>query len=160
MVTNLLGGFRRWIPVSLRLALGTAFLSAVADRFGIYGPYGAAGVAWGDFGHFTAYAAKINPWAPVGLVPLLSWAATIAEIGLGLALLLGLYTEVVGLASGVLLLLFALGMTIGTGLKSAVDYSVFSASAGAFALSILGAGPWSLDAMRRTLNARPPSRAP
>ncbi len=81
MVIDLRGGLRRWIPVFLRLALGTAFLSAVADRFGIYGPYGTAGVAWGDFGHFTAYAAKINTWAPAALVPLLAWTATVAEIG-------------------------------------------------------------------------------
>ena len=37
-------------------------------------------------------------------------------------------------------------MSRGTGLKSALDASVFSAAAAAFALVILGAGPWSVDA--------------
>jgi hypothetical protein len=37
--------------------------------------------------------------------------------------------------SGFLLLLFALSITFSTGIKGAFDFSVFSASAGAFALS-------------------------
>jgi hypothetical protein len=43
----------------------------------------------------------------------------------------------VALASGVLLGLFALGVTVGTGLKAALNYSVFAASAGAFGLAIV-----------------------
>ncbi|MCJ7467052.1 MAG: hypothetical protein MUO53_10210 [Maribacter sp.] len=39
--------------------------------------------------------------------------------------------------SGILLLLFALSMTFSTGIKGAFDFSVFSASAGAFALSLM-----------------------
>jgi len=35
-----------------RLALGTSFMSAAADRFGLWGPYGAKNVSWGDFTHF------------------------------------------------------------------------------------------------------------
>jgi hypothetical protein len=34
-----------------RFALGASFLSAVADRCGLWGPYGAKNVAWGDFAH-------------------------------------------------------------------------------------------------------------
>ena len=52
------------------------------------------------------------------------------------------------LTSGILLLLFAGGMSIGTGLKSALGASVFSAAAAAFALVVLGAGPWSVDSWR------------
>jgi hypothetical protein len=37
----------------LRLALGVTLLSAVADRFGIWGPPGAATVSWGDWTHFV-----------------------------------------------------------------------------------------------------------
>ena len=36
-----------------RFALGASFLSAVADRFGLWGPYGAKNVAWGDLAHFV-----------------------------------------------------------------------------------------------------------
>jgi hypothetical protein len=40
--------------------------------------------------------------------------------------------------SGVLRLLFAFGMTVSAGLKSALNGSVFSAAAAAFALTALG----------------------
>src|SRR5437899_12739196 len=35
--------------------LGASFLSAVADRFGLWGPHGAKNVSWGDFAHFVEY---------------------------------------------------------------------------------------------------------
>ena len=139
---------RRLASLYLRVALGVAFLSAVCDRLGVWGPSGGPNVAWGDFTHFTQYTAKVNPWAPANLVLVLAWIATVAETVLGVALLAGAYTEVAAVASGVLLSLFALGMTIGTGVKSALDASVFSAAAGAFALAWLGAGPWSVDGLR------------
>jgi len=72
---------------------------------------------------------------------------TAAETALGFALILGLGTRYVALASGVLLSLFALGMTVGTGVKSALNYSVFAASAGAFALATADSYRWSLDAL-------------
>jgi thiosulfate dehydrogenase (quinone) large subunit len=136
-------------PILLRLALGVSFLSAVGDRFGIWGPPGARHIAWGNFTRFTQYAAQLNPWAPPALVPGLAWTATAAELVFGVALIAGFYVREAALASGVLLLLFAVGMTIGTGVKSALDASVFSAAAAAFALSLLGPGSWSLDGLRR-----------
>ena len=143
----------------LRLALGVAFLSAVGDRLGLFGPSGTRNVAWGNFARFTEYTAKLNPWAPAALVPALAWAATGAEIMFGLALIAGLFTEPVALASGVLLFLFAAGMTIGTGFKSALDASVLSAAAAAFALSLLGPGTWSVDGWRRERRRTRPSGA-
>lgn len=143
-----LGNVWRLTSLYLRLALGIAFLSAVADRFGIWGPPGSHNVAWGNFSRFTQYTAQVNTWAPPALVPMLAWAATIVEIILGAALLGGVYTRPAGLASGVLLSLFAIGMTIGTGVKSALDASVFTAAAGAFGLALLGPDPWSVDGLR------------
>ena len=70
------GTVGRYASVFLRLALGAAFLSGVADRFGLWGPAGTANVAWGDFQRFTAYTARVNPWAPAPTVPALAWAAT------------------------------------------------------------------------------------
>lgn len=136
---------RAIVPVFLRLALAAGFCSAVLDRFGGWGPPGAANVAWGDLASFNAYAARINPWAPAGLVPAIGWVATAAELVLAAALLVGLKVRLVGVASGVLLLLFALGMTVGTGLKTALDASVLAASAAGFALAALGPDPWSVD---------------
>ncbi len=128
-----------------RLALAAAFLSAVADRFGIWGPPGSANVAWGDFTSFGAYAAKINPWAPEALMPAIAWTATVLEVALALLLLAGYRTRWAAFGSGVLLLLFALGMTAGTGIKTAFDASVFAASAAGFLLSTQRRFPLSLD---------------
>jgi len=136
-------------PILLRLALGVGFLSAVGDRFGIWGPSGAPHIVWGNFARFRQYTAQLNPWAPSGFVPVLAWTSTAAELVFGVALIAGFYTREVALASGVLLFLFAFGMTIGTGVKTALDASVFAAAAAAFALSVLGPGSWSLDGLLR-----------
>ena len=145
----LFGLIRRFVPIFLRLALGVTFFTAIADRFGGWGHFGTPNVAWGDFAHFTQYTGQLNPWAPAALAPMLAWAATTAELVLGVALLLGLFTSWSALLSGILLLLFASGMSMGTGIKSALNASVFSAAAAAFALAVLGPGPWSLDGLGR-----------
>jgi len=137
--------FRGYDTLFARLALAAGFLSAVLDRFGIWGPGGASGVAWGSFTDFTAYAAKINPWAPAALMPAIAWTATLAEVVLALLLIAGYRTRWAAFGSGVLLLLFALGMTAGTGVKSAFDASVFAASAAGFLLSTRTRFPLSLD---------------
>ena len=38
----------RFAATALRVALAAGFLSAVADRFGLWGMPGTPGVAWGD----------------------------------------------------------------------------------------------------------------
>ena len=47
-----------------RLALGASFLSAVADRFGLWGPYGAKNVSWGNFAHFVEYTGAVTSLFP------------------------------------------------------------------------------------------------
>jgi putative oxidoreductase len=47
-----------------------------------------------------------------------------------------------------ILLLFALAMTIALGVKAPLDFSAFSASAGAFLLAAYGKYPLSADALR------------
>jgi uncharacterized membrane protein YphA (DoxX/SURF4 family) len=133
----------------VRLALGISFLSAVADRFGGWGVYGQPHVAWGNFQRFTAYTGTLLWFMPAALFPLLAWIASVAETVLGLALVLGLFTRLAALLSGILLLLFALAMTFALGLKAPLDFSVFSASGGAFLLAAFGRYPWSLDKLLR-----------
>src|SRR5262245_64599639 len=87
--------------------------------------------------------------APARVVPAIVWFVTVAETCLGVALIVGLFTRQSALASGVLLFLFSLGMTVGTGVKSALNASVFSASAAAFALAALGTSRWSVDGLRK-----------
>ena len=150
----------RWSPyitVYLRLALGITFLAAVTDRFGVWGAPGTPNVSWGDFAHFLRYAAQLNAFLPPALIPLVGWLATVLEALLGLALVLGVQTRLAALASAVLLGLFALAMTASMGVKSALTYSVFSASAGALLLATSSIYPWTLDALLK--HARQGARA-
>jgi uncharacterized membrane protein YphA (DoxX/SURF4 family) len=138
-----------YITVFLRIALGISFSSAVADRFGLWGAYGQPNVAWGDFSRFVTYTGKLNWFAPMAMIPVLAWVATFVEALLGLTLILGFFTRVAALLSGLTLLLFALTMTFALGIKAPLDLSVFSASAGAFLLAAYGRYPLSIDALRR-----------
>jgi uncharacterized membrane protein YphA (DoxX/SURF4 family) len=73
---------------------------------------------------------------PAFTIPFLAWAATVAELGLGIALLAGVRLRLAALASAVLLALFGAAMAISFGIKSPLDYSVFSASASALLLAL------------------------
>jgi thiosulfate dehydrogenase [quinone] large subunit len=139
----------RYASLYLRIALAAAFLTSVTDRFGIWGPPGTMNVAWGDMTHFMAYAAKLNPWFPIRVIPVVAWFVTVAETVLALALLLGFHTRMSAQLSGGLLLAFGIGMTAGTGIESALNASVFSASAGAFLLATSAQYPFSFDSLGR-----------
>lgn len=130
------------IKVFLRLALGVAFLSAVADRFGLWP---AAVSAWGNFDSFLAYTGSLAPWAPASLLSALGWGITVLEIILGLWLLLGFKTKFTAKVSGFLILSFGLSMAFTSGIKGPLDYSVFSAAAAAFALSLLPGSYLEID---------------
>ena len=125
-------GAAQWF---LRVALAAGFLSAVADRFGLWGPAGAANVAWGAWQPFVDYVAKLNWFAPPASTPILAWAATVAEVVLGIGLLIGWQLRWFALAAGLLLLSFAITMTLALGVKAPLDFSVFAAAAGAFLLA-------------------------
>ena|SRR5215813_1329329 len=136
-----------------RLGLGSSFLSAVADRLGLWGVYGSPHVAWGDFARFTAYTAKLNSFLPASCIPALAWTATYVEVALGIALLLGLFTRLTAFASGILLLLFGFSMAVALGVKSPLDASVFSASAAAFLLAATEKYPVSIDSLKAALHS-------
>ncbi|MBX2914061.1 MAG: DoxX family membrane protein [Cyclobacteriaceae bacterium] len=122
------------IKLFLRLALSLSFLSAVADRFGLWP---AQISVWGNWENFVAYTQVINPWLPEAMVSPAAIVATAAEVIFPVCLLVGFKTELVAKLSGILLLIFALAMAFSTGIKGAFDYSVFTASAAAFALSTM-----------------------
>ena len=119
------------LKIFLRLALASSFLSAVADRLGMW-PSSVS--VWGDWATFLDYTQLINPWFPPSTIPILGALVTGLEILFAMALLLGFKTEFFGKLSGILILIFALSMTFSTGIKGAFDYSVFSAAAAAFCL--------------------------
>ena len=128
-----------------RFALGASFLSAVADRFGLWGPYGAKHVSWGDFAHFVEYTGRLTSLFPSSLTVSFAWAATVAETLFGVLLIAGIKTRMASVLSGLLLLSFAMGMTAGLGVKAPLDYSVFSAAAAAFLLAFWEPDRFTLD---------------
>lgn len=133
-----------------RFALGLSFLSAVADRFGWWGAFGQPNVAWGNFARFVEYTGKLNWFLPHGMIPALAVLATCAEILVGLLLLIGWRTRLTALCSGILLVIFALSMTLALGIKAPLNLSVFSAAGGSLLLSTCRAFPLSLDSLLGT----------
>jgi uncharacterized membrane protein YphA (DoxX/SURF4 family) len=130
------------IKLFLRLALAAGFLSAVADRFGMW-PKDVS--VWGNWDSFLEYTQHINPWMTSAMVSPVGVLATVAEIIFAICLIIGFKTELIARLSGYLLLIFALSMTFSTGIKGAFDYSVFTAAAAAFALSMIKEKHWELD---------------
>lgn len=127
----------------LRIALGTALLSAVADRFGGWG----ARAAWGNWQKFEAYTRQLTFFLPEALSKFCAYSATVFEIAFGLLLLIGFKTRQIAFFTGILLLIFALSMTMALGIKSTLDYSVWVGSAGAFLLARQDKFPYSIDQM-------------
>ena len=118
-----------------RIAIALSFLSAVADRFGLWTPLlGNESVVWGNMENFIAYTGVLVPWIPKLVLPLLAWLVTILEIVLGVLLLIGFQKRLATLCSGILLLTFAVSMLLFSNVKAPLDYSVFTASACSFLL--------------------------
>ena len=120
------------IKLFLRLALAAGFLSAVADRFGFWNREVSV---WGNWENFIAYTGSLIPIFPQSLVTIAGWLSTILEIVFGICLTIGYKISLFAKLSGWLLLIFAIAMAFSRGIKAPLDYSVFAASAGAFALS-------------------------
>lgn len=123
--------------LGLRLALGVTFLSAVADRFGLYGAPGTAWVAWGGWAEFVAYTGVLNWFLPSSLIPVVAVLATLLETIFGIALVAGRFVGVAAFASAGLLALFAIAMAISVDPTAPFDYSVVTAAAAAFLLGVL-----------------------
>jgi uncharacterized membrane protein YphA (DoxX/SURF4 family) len=154
MNSNTLRSAETWteiVRLFARLALGASFLSAVADRFGLCGPYGAKNVSWGDFAHFVEYTGEVTSLFPSSLTVSFAWAATVAETLFGILLIVGFKIRVTSVLSGFLLLLFAIGMVTGLGVKKPFDYSVFSAAAAAFLLAFWEPDRFTLDKLLNRL---------
>ncbi|HEY3609791.1 MAG TPA: DoxX family membrane protein [Pseudonocardiaceae bacterium] len=145
----------RWLTVVVRLVMATEFLLAVADRFGILGPAGSPGTSWGDFTHFVAYTRTMTTFLPAGLAPTLAVLATVAEITLGSALLLGVRLRLAALGSAVLLGTYALCMTATLPLAQQFHYTVFVLAAGMLTLATVDRTPLTLDTLRHNRHNAP-----
>ena len=122
------------IKLFLRISIAAGFLSAVADRFGYWSKDVSA---WGNWKSFLNYTQTLNPLVPSSIIPFIAWTSTFLEIAFGVCLITGFKTSLIARLSGWLLLIFAIAMTFARGIKAPLDYSVFSASAAAFALSFI-----------------------
>lgn len=141
-----------------RVALAAGFVSAVADRFGWWGPPGTPNVGWGNFESFTAYVGVLAPYLSGALLDITAWGATIIEIILAVALLLGVALRWVSFASAVTLIVFAGSMFLFAGFETPFSASVFTAAAAAV---LLGLAPDSshIFQLDRTVRARTPLKA-
>lgn len=129
--------------VLLRFGLGVTFLSAVADRFGIWNEEVSS---WGNWNAFLEYTAAVNSFAPEGIIPFLAVSATVLEIAFGILLIIGYKTRWAALGAALLTFVFALTMAYSFGIKSPLDYSVFVDCMAAFLLACIPNYKWSLDA--------------
>jgi len=144
--------FASYATLLLRIGLGVGFLSAVADRLGLWGAFGQPNVEWGNFSRFLEYTHTINWYAPAGMIPALGIIATAAEILFGLLLLVGWHTRATAVLSGLLLLVFGVSMALALGVKAPLNYTVFTGAGGAFLLATCERFPLSVDELlfRRT----------
>ena len=143
----------RWLNVVVRVAVALAFLLSVADRFGLFGAPGAPGVGWGDWAHFVAYTRQVNGFLPASFAPVLAVLATIAEITLGGALLLGVRIPLAALGAAALTLIYAVAMTISLPVAAQFQYAVLVFSTGSLALATVDA---SLLGLERLVALRAP----
>lgn len=134
-----------FICLFLRLALSVSFLSAVADRLGYWGLPGSPSVSWGNWENFVRYSNAVNGYVSPALGEVFAVVATVLEVLLALLLLIGYQLRLSALCSGLLLLLFALSMTVSFGIKPSLDYSVWTGAAASFLLSNMTPSFFSLD---------------
>lgn len=130
--------------ITLRVALAASFLSAVADRFGLWGEFGTGEVAWGSYPAFVSYTQTLLWFLPTSTASILALCASVLEIVLAAALLLGHKIRFVGYASSLLLLSFAVSMTFSTGAEGPLSYSVWTAATAAWLLATLPSHTTSL----------------
>jgi uncharacterized membrane protein YphA (DoxX/SURF4 family) len=129
----------------LRLALGITFLTPVSDRLGLLGPKGTGNVEWGDWQNFIDYTAKLMPIFERPIVNIMGGIATVAELLIGILLIVGYRTRYAALGASLLTLTFIVFMVLSVGIQKPINYGVFTATTAAFLLARVPSYDWSLD---------------
>ena len=129
----------------LRVAIAIPYLWFVSDRLGLLGTNGQPHVGWGDWQHFLNYAKQTMSFLPNNVISFFAVAATVCEFSFGFLLLLGCFTRIAAIGSGILSFLFATSMAISFGIESPLGYSVFTLSAASFLLATIPKYKWSVD---------------
>ena len=136
--------------IFLRFALGFTFLSAVADRFGLWGAFGEPHVAWGTFARFVAYTGKLNWFLPRSVIPIPGHRCNRRRNHFCSLAAAGMADEDYGplKRNFVSANLFALTMTVALGIKAPLDLSVFVDAGAGFLLATCAEYPVSIDHLR------------
>ena len=129
----------------LRIVLAITMLSAVADRFGIWGAPGSHQVAWGNWDNFVTYTQTLNPYANRAISEILGGVATFFEVLLSLLLLFGFKTRLAALGTTILMFFFAFVMSVSVSVKAPFDYSVWTSAAAALLLANIGKTSYAVD---------------
>ncbi|OIV40059.1 DoxX family protein [Flavobacterium johnsoniae] len=129
----------------LRYALGITFLTPVSDRLGLLGAAGTGNIEWGNWQNFIDYTTTLMPVFDRPIVNILGGIATIAELFIGIFLIIGFKTKWSARAASLLTLTFIVFMTLSVGIQKPVNYGVFTASAASLLLSFIPNYKWSLD---------------
>lgn len=129
----------------LRIVLGITMLSAVADRFGVWGAPGSNGVSWGNWENFVLYTQTLISFASKSTAEILGAIATFFEILFSFLLFFGFKTRIAALGTSILMLLFAFAMAISVSVKAPFDYSVLTSAAAALLLSTIGKTVFAAD---------------
>ncbi|GFG54888.1 hypothetical protein CQY20_15230 [Mycolicibacterium agri] len=125
----------RIVRFALRLSLAAGFLSAVADRFGLWKAFGQG--SWGSMSAFADYTHQLAPFASGWLLAVIVWAVTATETTLGVLLLTGWWPRLVGTATCLVLIVFGTAMAVSLGAESPLSYSVFAAASAGAAYAVL-----------------------
>lgn len=126
----------RVVSIVVRVVLGLLLLGSVADRFGLLGGPGDAGVSWGSFDAFVDYTRTLLPGFVSGLAAPAAVAATILEFGLGVTLVVGLVPRITAAGTAGLLAVFMLAMWISLGFAAMSAYAVPVLAGGAALLAV------------------------
>ncbi|KRD57989.1 DoxX family protein [Flavobacterium sp. Root935] len=129
----------------LRIVLAITMLSAVADRFGLWGAPGSNAVAWGNWDNFVMYTQTLNPYANKATAEILGIAATFFEVILSLLLIFGFKTRIAALGTAFLLFFFGFAMAVSVSVKAPFDYSVWTSAAAALLLANIGKTSYAVD---------------
>jgi len=143
---------QKYTQLFVRITIATAFLSAVADRIGLWGAPGSKYASWGNWENFMAYSNQLIFFAPDLLKEPLAILATLLEVVFAVLLLLGYKTKITAKLSGLLLLLFAVTMTVAFGIKSTFTYSVWIGAGACFLLANMETYYYSLDNYLKKVN--------
>ncbi len=131
----------------LRVALGIGFLTTVSDRLGILGPAGPEhkNIEWGNGSSFLDYTATLMPFLERPAVHVMGSIATLAEVLIGILLIIGFKARWAAIGSCVLTLIFALAMTVFLGAKAPINFAVFPVCTASLLLASIPTYNWSID---------------